>query len=249
MSVLSTGREDGIMYTYQARVRFSETDQNGQLTPGAILDYFQDTTSFEAEDSGIGISYLEENHCGWLLSGWQVQIERYPVMGEWIKVGTFPYDFKNFYGMRNFFLEDASGKVIAKANTIWTFMDRDKGSPARITEEILSFYTLCQKLEMEYEPRKIDIPEQMTRKEPVEIKAHHLDTNGHMNNAQYVKVAQEIAGIYEIKSLRADYRKSALLGDQMIPYVGSVIQEDKSVTHIVCFKDSYGTIYAIVEFR
>ena len=104
---------------------------------------------------------------------------------------------------------------------------------------IRSYYA---KLDMEYVSRKIEVPEELTQKESVEIKMHHLDTNGHMNNAQYVKVAQEIAGIYEIKSLRADYRKSALLGDQMIPYVGSVIQEDKSVTHIVCFKDSYGTI-------
>ena len=102
---------------------------------------------------------------------------------------------------------------------------------------------------LEYASRKIEVPEEITQKESVEIKMHHLDTNGHMNNAQYVKAAQEIAGIYEIKSLRADYRKSALLGDQMIPYVGSVVQEDKSITHIVCFKDSCGTIYAIVEFR
>ena len=237
------------MYCYQARVRFSETDHNGKMTAGAILDYFQDTTSFEAEDNGVGIAYLTQHHCGWLLSGWQVQIDRYPEMGEQITVYTFPYDFKNFYGMRNFFMEDALGNVIVKANTIWTFIDTEKGCPTRITDDILAFYNLNPKLDMEYVSRKIEVPEELTQKESVEIKMHHLDTNGHMNNAQYVKVAQEIAGIYEIKSLRADYRKSALLGDQMIPYVGSVIQEDKSVTHIVCFKDSYGTIYAIVEFR
>ena len=232
------------MYTFDARVRYSETDQSGNLTLGGILDYFQDTSTFEAEDNGIGMEFLLENNRVWLLSGWQVLVERYPFVGEKIRINTFPYDFKNFFGMRNFTLQDEEEKVIAKANTIWTLMDTEKGCPCRISPQLLEHYQIGERLEMEYEPRKIELAEKMQVLDAVEIKEHHLDTNGHVNNAQYVKIAEEIAGVHDVVHLRADYRKSARMGDTMLPSVGS-----DGLRKVVCFKEDDGTIYAIVEFR
>ena len=232
------------MYTYEARVRYSETDQYGKLTLGAILDYFQDTSTFEAEDRGIGIAFLEENQIVWILSGWQVQIESYPMLGEKIKINTFPYDFKNFFGMRNFYLQDERGRTLVRANTIWTLMDTEKGCPIRIPQNLLALYHLKDKIQMEYLPRKINLTDTMEEKEHVTIREYHLDTNGHVNNAQYVKIANEISQTRNILGMRADYRKAAKLGDVMIPYVGT-----ESGKKIICFKDNDGTSYAVVEFQ
>ena len=232
------------VYTYEARVRYSETDQYGKLTLGAILDYFQDTSTFEAEDRGIGIAFLEENQIVWILSGWQVQIESYPMLGEKIKINTFPYDFKNFFGMRNFYLQDERGRTLVRANTIWTLMDTEKGCPIRIPQNLLALYHLKDKIQMEYLPRKINLTDTMEEKEHVTIREYHLDTNGHVNNAQYVKIANEISQTRNILGMRADYRKAAKLGDVMIPYVGT-----ESGKEIICFKDNDGTSYAVVEFQ
>ena len=46
------------MYTFDARIRFSEVDSAGYLTLPALLDYFQDCSTFQSEALGDGIEKL-----------------------------------------------------------------------------------------------------------------------------------------------------------------------------------------------
>ena len=38
------------MYYFTSKVRYSETDEMGKLTLQAILDYFQDVSTFQSEE-------------------------------------------------------------------------------------------------------------------------------------------------------------------------------------------------------
>ena len=42
------------MYTFDGRIRYSEVDRSRKLTAEKMIDYFQDSTSFQSEDLGIG---------------------------------------------------------------------------------------------------------------------------------------------------------------------------------------------------
>ena len=44
---------------------------------------------------------------------------------------------------------------------------------------------------MEYAPRKISVPEEFQEFPSFPGKAHHLDTNHHVNNGQYILMAME----------------------------------------------------------
>ena len=50
------------MYTFDSRVRYSETDPDGFLKIESLLDYLQDCSTFQSEDLGIGISFLKDQH-------------------------------------------------------------------------------------------------------------------------------------------------------------------------------------------
>ncbi|MEG2231758.1 MAG: thioesterase [Lachnospiraceae bacterium] len=231
------------MYSIEGRVRYSEIDKTGKLSLPAVLDYFQDCSTFHSEDIGVGITYLEKLHCAWLMSAWQIVVTRYPRMGERIKIVTFPYEFKNFLGLRNFYMEDEAGQQIACANSIWTYMDMEAGRPVRLPQEMQDAYVLSDRLPMEYAPRKIPILKEGVRQEPLVIKRHHLDTNHHVNNGQYLRIAMDYIGADAVvKQMRAEYKKSAVLGDIMIP---SLIQE-KDIVTIILSQDN-GDIYAVIE--
>ena len=153
------------MYSYQARIRYSELDESGHLKPEALLDYFQDCSTFQSEDLGVGIEYLREKNMVWVLSSWQIIVDRYPVLGEVVTVGTQPYEFKGFMGFRNFVMEDASGKRIACANALFSLINIETAGPMRPTEEMLEKYVLGEKIDMEYAPRKIRIPDGVVKGE------------------------------------------------------------------------------------
>ena len=72
---------------------------------------------------------------------------------------------------------------------------------------------------------------------------HHIDTNEHVNNSQYVQMALEFAPRdAEPHLLRVDYRRAAVLGDIMYPRVS--VGPDRTV---VALCDKSGDRFAVVE--
>ena len=94
------------MYTFESRVRYSETDHRETMTLPASVNYFQDCSTFQSEDLGVGIDYFREKQQGWILSSWQIIIDRYPKMGERIDISTWATGFDGLYGLRNFRMRD-----------------------------------------------------------------------------------------------------------------------------------------------
>ena len=234
------------MYSYKSRIRYSELDETGHLRLESLLDYFQDCSTFHSEDIGLGVDYLREQHLVWVLSSWQIVVERYPGLGESVVIGTVPYEIKGFIGFRNFLMTDEKGNRPAYANPLWSLLDTQTGKPAKPLEKMLKGYVLEPKLEMDYAPRRIVIPEGGKTGEEIQIRAHHLDTNHHVNNGQFVRIALDSLGRnYPVRQLRAEYKKQVVLGDVLIPYEADA-GDGKCV---VALKDKDGTVCCIVELQ
>lgn len=232
-------------YRFESRIRYSEIGENGCLTLPALLDYFQDCGTFQSEDIGQGMEVLKKRNRAWILAAWQIVVSRYPKLGEEVVTVTAPYDFHSVMGMRNYYMETKEGERLAWANTFWTNFDTRAQMPARITEEDIKGYDLDEKLDMEYAPRKIRLPEQWVPKEAFVVQKHHLDTNHHVNNGQYIRMAEDyLPDGFAVHQMRAEYKAQARLHDEIRPSVS--VQKDQ-VT--VLLKDRENKPYAIVEFR
>ena len=232
------------MFSFESRVRYSETDHTGHLSALSLLDYFQDAAIFHSEDRGIGLDFLSNSNLAWVLSSWQIDTFDMPYLGTNIVIETYPYEFKAFLGYRNFVLRSKSGHKYAVANSIWSLINTQTGKPAMITENLIHSFGYGKKLDMEYKAGRLREPREespiiMT---PIKIENHNIDTNGHVNNAQYVALASDfIDGT--IKCIRAEYKSQALLGDVLIPHLYN--NTDKT---ILVFKSEEGKVYCIVEF-
>ena len=232
------------MYTWDSRVRFSEIGEDKRLTLDGILNYFQDSSTFHSEDIGNGMEVVESLKRVWVLSSWQIVVNEYPKIGEKIKLGTWPYDFNRFFGGRNFIMYGADGRVLAYANSLWTYLNSENGRPARVDDQIVQLYELEPKYDMEYADRKIALPEEMTAQNAFPVEVYHLDTNHHVNNGKYVKMAGAyLPQGFEIAQMRAEYKKSAVLGDRICPKVS--IEESKV---LVSLDDENGKAFAVIEF-
>lgn len=232
------------MYSFTSRVRFSEVGSDQLMTLHSVMNYFQDCSIFHSEHTHMNIDELTEYGYAWLLASWQIVVNRYPHLGEQIKVSTWAYDFKGFLGYRNFTIEDAEGNVCAYANTIWTFLNNKTMHPAKILPDVAAAYELCPAFPMDKAPRKIGILGEGIPAEPMMVSKYHIDVYQHVNNAMYVLMAQELLPDgFEVKQMRAEYKNAAVLGDQIYP----VCIEQEDLFQVV-LKDANGGIYAIVEF-
>lgn len=209
------------MYEFHTKVRYSELDEHGKLSLNGIINDFQDTTNFHSLSLGMGLDYVERVQQFWMLVFWQIVIDRYPVHGEEIRVGTQAYDFSTTLGLRNFAIMDSDGTYMVRANSIWTLIDGKTGHPMRIPAEMREAYGHAEPIPMEYAPRKIKLADNMVPFEGIKVMRHMIDSNHHVNNGQYVQIAADLLpGGAEIRELRVEYKRQAMLGEEIIPYMG-----------------------------
>ena len=143
--------------------------------------------------------------------------------------------------------EERAAKGLNKANSIWFLFDRKQGRPVRAGEaEIQAYRTgVREKLDMEYAPRRIELPQDYETAGTILVARHHIDTNHHVNNAQYVELAREVLPEeIRVKELRAEYKKAAVLGDMVCPRVTA---DGDSYTVALCSEK--GSPYAVIWMR
>ena len=232
------------MYNIETKVRYSECGENGKMKLSAIVNQFQDSSSEHSESLGVGMDYLKEQKRAWILNSWQIVIERYPKAHENIVVSTWPTGFRGVFGPRNFCMKTPGGEMLAYANTLWVYLDIEKGTPTKPSEEEKSIYGTEPPLDMEYTSRKIKLPEEAKVVDTVSVRKYHIDTNSHMNNSQYVLLAAEVLPEeFEVRQVRVEYKKSAVYGDEIV-----IKMAEEETRIVVELSDEENNTYALVEF-
>ena len=231
------------MYTFDSRIRYSECDYREKLNIYGMINYFQDCSTFQSESTGAGVLAMHEQNLVWVVSFWQIDVFKYPQLGDKVTVGTFPYDYRGFFGKRNFFMKDANGEFLAKADSLWTLLNYETSKPERVTEEIAGVYGLGDKLDMDYEKGKILPLDTMEEKSPITVMDSHLDANMHVNNGQFVGMIMNLIETADYKRLKVEYRKMARKGEILIQYVGN--DDNKNV---VILKNKDNDVCSAMEF-
>lgn len=211
------------MYSFTSTVRYSECDSGSCLTIPGLINYMQDCSTFHTESINRGVTYCAKHHFAWFVAAWQIQIERLPCFTEEIRICTWSFKLRPTMASRNFLVETTDGECLVKADSLWFPFDTELKKPIRIPETEGAY--LCDEYRVDLPPTKRKIrltgdAEQMT---PLTVATHHLDTNHHMNNCQYVAVANDVIRSaekdFEPRRICVQYKMSAQLGDVIVPYL------------------------------
>lgn len=233
------------MYSYDAIVRYSETGGGKKSNMASLANYFQDCAILQSENVGIGLDYLADHHRAWFLISWQIEVDRYPAMGEKIKVRTWAYDFKASLGFRNIDILDENGIRIVKAASIWSYVDTETLRPARIEDEVSEAYPMEPAIDMEYAPRKIKLFDDHNVVDTRKVMQYQIDSNNHMNNEAYIALAQEyVEDISAIKAVRAEYKMQYVKDDVIVV---KRAQKENLLQILLC--DEKSVIKCVVQFE
>ena len=155
------------------------------------------------------------------------------------------YKFSGIFGQRNFLVETSEHEVLAYADSRWFFFDSESGKPTRVDDEEKEAYGTEEPYDMDYSvSRKVTVPEGLETADEVTVNPSLLDTNNHMNNGQYVRLAVGYLPMgYEVAEFRAEYRNALHYGDSFIVKTG-----ERDGKFYVVFTDMDDTPYYISEF-
>ena len=213
------------MYRYKDRVSFSRMDYTGRLSVSGVVDAMQDCCMFHSEAVGRSSQELLKINRAWLVNSWHIVFKRRPKMGEEFFASTWAYQFKGVFGCRNLLLESLDSEVLACADSHWFYADVTTGKPEKVAQEEIEAYGTQERYDMPKKSRKVRCPDNLELCQKLTVCQSYLDTNGHMNNGQYIRLATNVLPKdFAVSELRAEYRLAAHLDDEI--YIRTAKEND-----------------------
>ena len=180
------------MYSRETRVTTSCTDETGTQTLVSMVTMMQDCSMLWQEEQPVLSAWLERNHAKMLVGSREVEVRRRPAYGEFLQVRTWVYKMQSMMGYRNTCIFDASGEAVAACWCTGVFFGCDEGRALKLPDEVLASMRVEPAFPMCYGKRKIKLPDAPARElAPIVAQRSDIDFNGHVNNAQYVRMAYE----------------------------------------------------------
>lgn len=238
------------MYTYSGIVRYSECDARGRLTLPALVNYFQDCSTFHTESIDAGFEHCSGLGFAWFIAAWQIRIGRMPRFAEPVSLETWVRCDKPLLANRSYRMTGEGGEELLRADSLWFPFNIAAGRPMRIPESEKFYLNDAVPFEMPPTQRKLALAGEGEGEEvgSVPVAPHHLDSNGHVNNAQYVSVACDAVYVrdpsFAPREVLVAYKQAAKLGDVLHLRLHA---EDGG--YGVSLKDAAGREYATVLLR
>ena len=233
------------MYSMQHIVTLSDIGGDGRLKPGAVAMLMQNCSTFQYESEKKFNDFLNAHNIGIFIASRQIDFFRMPAYKERIEIWTGIHGCKGFYGLRNTTIRDASGDLCAISYVIGAFVDRASGRPYVIPAEYYEDVVDCAPLPMEYLPRKIAIPSDLTFSEirRDRVVPGYMDSNKHLNAGRAFDMTAACIE-FPLRRMRVEYKAQAKPGVAFI-----IERADVSSTH--CFmrlRSPENEIFSTYEF-
>ena len=186
-------------WTGDYSLQLNEIAPDGKIRTCVLFNILQDAAGKHADQLGLGLRQLRENHLIWVLSRIRLRMDEYPEYGDSIRIVTYPSGFDRLFAYRQFEMLSAdSGKRLGVAGSAWLTLNPENYHPVPPEKYIRDRRPWNQNWEIFFQKDlgKIHMPqEQMSSLIlPHRISCTEIDYNNHLNNAYYAVFTEDFLG-------------------------------------------------------
>lgn len=226
------------VYTKDLTIRFSETDNRGNLKVVSMFDYFQDVGSEHAALIGLSAPDLLKMNYTWVMLKYNVRINQLPRWNERVVMKTWRYPHRNLYELREFDILDGSGNLMIQGLSSWVMMNFSSRKPVRLDRFI-------PKHQMENQtPVADDFSRLMAFNDPerekqFNVRMQDIDFNNHVNNSVYIgwaveTVPQDIFTTHSLKQVEVNYIDEISYGNRIYSLIRKdEIEDERAYVHLI----------------
>ncbi len=208
-----------LVYQEKKRVACYESDSTEKMLPTTAMNYFQEASTNQGNQLGLGGDYLKENNLAWFLVKYAIRFYDYPRYQDEVTVTTRATGMEKFCATRRFTVEDASGVVKVTADTQWLLINRETEKMERIDEHPeMDVYECFDKGEPIF--KKLSKINQVDLEKCFSVRFLDIDFNQHVNHVKYLAWAIEVLPLEVVKSkvlaeAKMIYKSQCFYGDQI----------------------------------
>jgi medium-chain acyl-[acyl-carrier-protein] hydrolase len=205
-----------------------------KLRVTALLQFLEDMAIRHSEFCGVGLDYYHDNGVAWVLAKWDVEIYSYPEFNQQITITTVPTSFRSYFGFRLLEVRSEEGELLAKAHTLWVFVDTVRKKPIPVTDELVRAYGLTRDQKAPLAIEAPTPPESEEMAAQFEVRPADIDTNRHVNNIRFVEWALDTLPVdftesHSVRRVLVDYRKEITFGEQVTANA-DMLRSDEMIT-------------------
>jgi len=162
-----------------------DCDLNGRLSLPVLTRFLQDSAWSQSNDMQIGYHKLNENNMTWVLYKQYIEMDKWAVWGDTIRIKTWPSQFDRLICYREFeiFIKN---ELVGKISSSWLVISLDTRRPVRKEKyysDNLQVGTPLLFPEKIKEKMKTNDQENSVRTQQVHLS--DIDVNNHVNNSCY----------------------------------------------------------------
>lgn len=185
-----------LIYEGDFTIRTYEIDRAKFATVASLVNLMQEAAMQNVIDLKVSVWDMAEQHISWVLMNKNLKIFRLPMLGETIKVQTYPAGFDRLYTFRDYKVIDADNNIIAQSSSTWLLMDTVRRRVARIPENIRTLGTFDASNCLPRPKTQLPVIDKIGFQKDFFINWHDLDFNEHLSNIRYMQWMFETIDYY-----------------------------------------------------
>ena len=193
------------------------SDRHARSHWRGLTGFLAEVTADHANELGFGRNALGDGKT-WMLSRLRVETDRWPRLGDVVRIRSWPVGLKGPFAIRDYELLDPNGEPWGLASSAWMAIDMERRRPIRIPREIFNFEQPDLPPPVMDGFRKMPRVKETSRSERTRVRWTDADMNGHANLGCYVGWAVDahdhaFLDAHEPAQLHMEFRAEAQPGD------------------------------------
>ncbi|GIW93729.1 MAG: hypothetical protein KatS3mg110_1770 [Pirellulaceae bacterium] len=125
-----------------------EIDGLGHVNNVAYVAWMQEAAVAHSEAQGWPICRYYALGCGWVVREHHIEYLRPARLGQTVVVETWVCDFRRISSVRRYRIRDRhTDQLLARAHTLWAFVDLKTFQPRRVPEDLIAAFPLASQNE------------------------------------------------------------------------------------------------------
>jgi acyl-CoA thioesterase FadM len=175
-------------YTTTLEVRSYETSVSGIVAPATLLRYLEHIATLDSAARGFSHLWYESHNSAWVVREMRLLVWDAPALADEVHLATWLSGYRRVQATREYCVwREPEQRLVARAQGRWAYVDRERGLPTRIPENLLERFGVVGHAMPQRVMHGAPEPRQIAESQLTLIaRAYEADTQRHINNTIYM---------------------------------------------------------------
>lgn len=228
----------GLIYEMAHEVSYYECDMSGQMTPSMLVAVAIKASEQQSEQLGRGTAYIHGLGLNWIITEYEIQVDRLPIVGEKITIKTEATAYNRFFCYRNFWIFNEHGEQLVAIQAIFALMNQTTRKVSRVQDVIIAPYESEAIKSIRRTANFLSL--EQFEEAPLTIQYYDIDENHHVNNAVYftwmfAPLGLDFLSKHVLLDSHIRFEKEVIYGEQPVAFFETLYQDENIITkHEIC---------------